>query len=595
MNKNKNKDAGNPFAPVFLPEFGIEVSWAMCRNPACPHFGVHYEGPPPGSSKSVSDERYRIETKDAKFKCEYCGQTFSLKSNRAIRAPARYFLQLSLPFADCPDKDCENHGVNVFERWYAQKGLRPYRRQVEHRVLCKSCGESFNTGEALQLRRTGKVKEEMREVILGVVESLHTVSSGIDRTKLLISSYYSRLSSGGARLRDWQSWRNARLLHWSFEKRQEPLAVYTDTFKVSVQKAGVAKRYHILNIIATVLNLDGTWFILAMHPYFLPEKRCPDWTLLMQEMGKPSFLAEWDCLQYSFGKKASVSVDSFIRSLSDVGREGYFMKPQYAEAAHFLVVRKMLSRFSRLHLYIDGSRSQFPAALTIFADDIRRKRVEIVLFQHQTPKRKGTGVYRQPIKPPDTAWNDMQARFAEQMGSASAEGGGSSDDRKKMAEEFRKAFQGAHSKPGKWAWLKYPPHTEQYQNPRSLWLTWSPDKQYEEIGRDLLWAAHLDPVDSSINWARARTNSLQRGRVRAKPGRSYKWAYVSPEVVMQEVWMTTTWRNYGVRVKSEKKIPPARPMGLMTPKESSPDLAALAWDFRLGLKHAERMTKWLTR
>ena len=32
-------------------------------------------------------------------------------------------------------------------------------------------------------------------------------------------------------------------------------------------------------------------------------------------------------------------------------------------------------------------------------------------------------------------------------------------------------------------------------------------------------------------------------------------------------------------------------MGLMTPKESSPDLAALAWDFRLGLKHAERMNQ----
>ena len=74
-----------------------------------------------------------------------------------------------------------------------RKGIEALRRQVEHRVLCKSCGESFNTGEALQLRRTGKVKEEMREVILGVVESLHTVSSGIDRTKLLISSFYSRL------------------------------------------------------------------------------------------------------------------------------------------------------------------------------------------------------------------------------------------------------------------------------------------------------------------------------------------------------------------------------------------------------------------
>ena len=413
-----------------------------------------------------------------------------------------------------------------------------------------------------------------------------------------MSSYYSRLSSGAARVRDWHSWRNAKLLHWNYQKRQEPVQVYTDTVKISIQKAGkggVGRRYHILNIIVSVVNLDGTWFVLAMHPYYLPENRCPDWLDLLDEMGEPRFLAEWDCLYYSFGKKASVSVKSFLDSLADVGRDGYFMKPQYAEAAHFLVVRKMLSRFSKIHLYIDASKTQTPAALCMFADDIRRDRVEIVVFKHESEKRKASGVYRQPKKPPDEAWNDMQARFAKRMESGSTEPADWYSDRKKVAKEYKKAFQGAGSKHGKWAWLKYPPHTEQYNNPRSLWLTWKPDKQYEEIGRDLLWDAHLDPVDSSINWARDRTNSLQRGRFKAKPGRSYKWASMLPEIVMQEYWLTMAWRNYGVRVKTANRIPPAKPLGLMRQKESSPDLAALAWDFRLGLEHARRMTRWLTR
>ena len=82
----------NPLAPVFLPEFGHPVSWAMCRNPSCANFGIHYEGPPPGDRGVVTDARYRIEAKTGRFRCKVCEQSFALKSNRAIRPLARYFL-----------------------------------------------------------------------------------------------------------------------------------------------------------------------------------------------------------------------------------------------------------------------------------------------------------------------------------------------------------------------------------------------------------------------------------------------------------------------------------------------------------------------
>ena len=85
MSKNTNQNEGNPFSPVSLPEFGIKVSWAMCRNPACPNFGLHYDGPGFASGKSVSDERYRIGLKSGKFKCQFCGLNFTLKSNQSIR------------------------------------------------------------------------------------------------------------------------------------------------------------------------------------------------------------------------------------------------------------------------------------------------------------------------------------------------------------------------------------------------------------------------------------------------------------------------------------------------------------------------------
>ena len=452
-------------------------------------------------------------------------------------------------------------------------------------------------GEALQLRRKKAIKNELAEVILGIVHSKHQVSSGMDRTRLQSGSYYSRQARGAARLRDWHSWRNAKLLHHQFRERQEPLKVYTDTFTVSLQKPGVARRYQYLNIITSVVKIEDSYFFLAAHPHFLPDKLCPDWETLLDEMDKPPYLADWDCLQYSFGSQASVSVETLINSLHDVGRKGYFMKPQYVEAAHFLVVRKMLSRFPKVHHFMDGSRSQFQAALSVFANDIRRHRVEIALFQHEDEdeERKKAGVFRKPKEPPDSAWNAVQARFAEKLDAGKAVCDYNSADRKRLAEEFRTAFQGAYSKNGKWAWLEYPPHSAQYKNPRTLWLTWTPDKRYEDDGKALLWEDNMEPIDSSIMVLRERVNSVQRGKFRVKPGRSYKNASHMPLNVMQELWIGLLWRNYGVRFKTVKKIPAARRMKLMRPKESNPDLVSLAWDFRLGFKHAERMTEWRIR
>ena len=109
---------------VDLPEFGLSVSWAMCRNPMCANFGIHFEGEIPEGRKQVSDDRYYVRLSKGlrgrtvgEMQCRYCGQSSRLASNEAIRPIARYFLSLSLPFADCPNTDCSNHGVNLFEHW----------------------------------------------------------------------------------------------------------------------------------------------------------------------------------------------------------------------------------------------------------------------------------------------------------------------------------------------------------------------------------------------------------------------------------------------------------------------------------------------
>ena len=113
----------NPYLPVYLPEFGLSVGWAMCRNTMCQNFGIQYAGPAPAGAEEIKDDRYTIDTIEGKIRCGYCGNTFTLNSNRAIRTLARHFLSLSIPFATCENPECENFGLNVFEH------LAPTRRR----------------------------------------------------------------------------------------------------------------------------------------------------------------------------------------------------------------------------------------------------------------------------------------------------------------------------------------------------------------------------------------------------------------------------------------------------------------------------------
>ena len=90
----------------------------------CDHFGVPYTGPvPEQDGKAAHDDHYQLEA-DGSMRCKYCGMSFGLKSNKAVRPIARYFLSLSLPFADCSNIDCDNHGLNVFEHFV--------RRDIRH-------------------------------------------------------------------------------------------------------------------------------------------------------------------------------------------------------------------------------------------------------------------------------------------------------------------------------------------------------------------------------------------------------------------------------------------------------------------------------
>ena len=531
--------------------------------------------------------------------------SFGFKSNSAIRPLLRYFLGLSLPFADCPNTDCTNHGYNVFEHYGSSRGVTErrrkklglYRKQGDHRVACRECKTKIYTGNALHLKSykwIGEILEGLREQ--------RSIANTIETTRISASSYYSHLHRIGARLRDWQAFQNAQLLKKRFENWDGPIRAYSDTIRVSIRRAGEGRRSQYLNIHTTVIALGRSYFVLAAHPGFLPESHCPDFGTLLDGWSVPKYLNEWDCLDYGFGTLPPATVRETISTLSDVGRNGYFSASVYSELAHFLVVDKLLSRFPKIHLYLDGSVPLYSAALTAFASEIQTGRIEIALFQHRKdhiPKRRHRVRSQRPRSKDkeailDRAWHNMKKELASRTEPEASNLSELPVQSREYANVFKRAFRGGFSKNGSWAWLPFPPSSEQYADPRTLWLTWNPTKEYRTVGRELLLSSTLQPVDSAFSSFRRRGRGMQRASFRAVQGLSYVEAYADPMNVTSELWISMLRFNYLTEKRSDRE-PRARGLNLMRSGGHPPNPERLALKFRLGIDQAEKMSGWVSQ
>ena len=618
----------NPLSPVYLPEFGHCVSWAMCRNPACKNFGIHYQGRAPVGRETVSDDRYQFNASTGQFICDYCAMSFTLRSNQAIRPFARYYLKLSLPFADCANQQCKNHGVNVFEHitpWKKPKD-RLYSSDGEYKMLCRLCKRRFQIGKALRLTPDRDTRKHIRNIVDGVITT-RTVLNSVDVTYKSPDTYYKRLFNLASRLREYQAWRNVHLWHQKFADVDTPVRVFTDILQVPLKRLGGAGRFHNINVMMSVVAIKKTYYVLAAHVDFLPDEYeyCPDDAALFEDYNRPKFGQAWNCLQHMFRRGDSESVMDAVKGVPDVGRDGYFGESHYPDLAHFLVVRKMLSRFRKVHYFMDCSERLYSAALAALAPDIKDQQAEIVLFQHrkdpadaaieEMEERDEDGDNEdyeadKEIKL-DSAWENMCAEFKKRVTVDDIIPDSPEICRQRVAREFKSAINGAYSDSG-WAWLKFPSTNKLYTDPRTLWLTWTPDKTYETQGREMLSRATLQPIDSACNLMRTRISGFDRPDFRAQPGRSYRSSYFLPQVLCAEMWIVLLWRNYGARYSSPKKLPPATFMGLTRPKETK-DISDTSnkkdpkvykhlkelimfrpiWDFRLGTTQAKRISKWL--
>ena len=633
---------------VDLPEFGLSVNWAMCRNPMCANFGIRFEGEIPEGRRQTANEHYYFRVVPAArgrpvgvLHCRNCGQSAQLASNGALRPVARYFLSLSLPFADCPNTQCQNHGINLFEHWREGRGKGPYRRLHEHQARCRACGKVFSFGtphsvmrkppdeadkprtEAEQRSAERKKIRDVRAVWRNILEGVRAKRTVTDTLEIMLGlpfgNYYTQLENMGARLQEYHAWRNAGLLRADIANRDKPISLYTDVLEASLKADRSDRRHAPLSIIVTTVIVKRTIFVLAAHPFFLPARLCPDDKTLRDDHGRLDFETEWGSLAHASVSDPTLTTEKSIEAVPDIGRGGLFIRSPYAELAHFLVVQKMLTRFRTINNYMDAAKQLSAAALVGYRDRIlatrpgadrpadKRKRrlpkTELVLFQHRKERpRKGakkpkpaprSPAHKLPKDALREAWDAAEARFLDaEIPKDLLRRQATHNNPQVRAQIFRRAFKGGYSTGGGWAWLRYPPASDAYRDPRTLWLTRMPGKSFDRHGKSVLLKSTLQPVDSIFDSARVRTGSLRRPSL-AAVGRSYRESNAVPSVVLAELAVYLLQRNYALRRKPEQTIIPADPMGLVTPKAAKLDLLETAWGFRLGIAHARRISEWL--
>ncbi len=273
---------------VFLPEFGLDVTWAMCRNPMCDNFGSPFEGDIPEGKKHVSDARYSVRRArnprgylGAEIACRACGQHSRLISNRAIRPIARYFLSLGLPFADCPNEDCSNHGVNLFEHWPLPiEGPGAYRPTGWHTARCNACGTAgIVLGTARRAVDHPKCSVRWRG-ILDAVQAGRSLAHTLESLNISRATFERHLTRLGRRLNDYHAFRNDRLLGPDAARQHDPVAVHTDAFEVSLRRTPSGAPAWPLRVLVSVVRVRKAVHALAAHPCFLPERLAPENALI---------------------------------------------------------------------------------------------------------------------------------------------------------------------------------------------------------------------------------------------------------------------------------------------------------------------------
>ncbi len=641
------------FEPIEFPEIGpgVKFNANFCRNPMCPNFG-------PAPDRGSYARRYEVEPvrgflADRRYVCRICGMRSRLLSNRSLRAAYVWFKSQSIPYDACRNEACGQYGVNVFEH----SGC--YESQARDRARCQECNRTFTLDSAKGLHRSldepGRLERRLEDVFwhtyqgMGFRKGLREFEQRFRDARGDNPSHYLALRRNvGFRVRDYQNHSGAALmaqdclerLHRLFPREdgsEEPgpedspfngtATLRTDTVYGSLQKRTSAYRPRScqLPVLVTALRLHKPpgMFVLAAHPCavfgdLLPE----DPAQAMTDGGLPVAERRFDHL-YHFGTDHGETALRANR-YSYLSAQALFMREEYAELAHFMVLRELTARFDRVTLSLDGKHTAYRSAAAVFAGDMRTpvaakkrdgggekgdgggeekrdvRRAEIAVVQIQTrdAAKKSVGT---PMPEWESETERVAAAWRDGIGAELEKDGldllGDRDTQRRdraKAELFVKAMHGGWSERGSWAWRERKGRDE--RRLAVLWLSQGPDRDWppcEEV-EAFLALASPQSVDTAIGALRERAQALIRPGTRAEQGLSFNKSMVSAEHASFQIWVARFTLNYArARDNLIRGKQPAHWLGLLPWEEVDAMRVGGDLDFLPGWREAREMTRRL--
>ena len=660
-NEPMAKEDLRAFEPIPFPEIGPNVTFNanFCRNPMCPNFG-------PAPDAETCAARYTVKAvedrpRDRTYECNFCRMSWPLLSNRSLRAAHAWFKRQSVPFAACSTPGCVNEGVNVFE--YSRR-YRKDSKAKPHLARCRCPGRpTVPLGEIIDLRG---IRAEVASRLEEVFRSARDRGGLRDKIDNLLayrdyairrSRYLRTLKRLAPRLRDFHSYCNTGLMAQDYLAQLDRLfgeesggekpdalrgspfngvaTLRTDAASISLGKRKKSNRsraedrdhdrHHLLQVQMTALRIDrshvtdekrgSTHFLLAAHPFVVFRKKKKkgkavpeddDPGKMFEDAARPVADRQYDHL---FHEGTDHGRDAHLKGQqSYMAAGGLFMRPDYAELAHFMVVRDLTARFRRVTLCMDGDRTAYANATAAFAEDLRTvchhgdmecRRVEIAVLQAQGRSGKG-GVSREEQdricdlenERVVREWDDRLAARLEEAGAADL---GEADRRllvvKAKVELFEQVTIGGWAADATWGWRKRP--TQRGNRLLAvLWLSQGPDRDGppNAIIDEFLRRASLQSVDTAIKGLRDTFSSGRRPESRAGGGITYYRSSRDAEVAACQIWLYGFFSNY-LRFRIEPRKQRAGLLGLLRGEDRKRfDIAGLL-EFQLNWDHAIEITE----
>lgn len=605
--------------PVKSPSLpGLSIDANVCRNPACDNFGV--------SEEAIQSAKYGYEYKISdgilKLSCKRCKQTHIAYSNVSVLRAFHRCLSNSIPYASCPNPDCKNHFVNLFEHYHddlRDRREKLYRINVAddakqyYQARCRNCDSTFPLSKPLRLhtseRRTWQ--KDIKAFIKAIVNGSGP-SKIMNQEDVHADRYYSHLKAASNALRNYNNYHLIKLLKPSGAPEQ--MQIYTDCIICSIKMHRNDQRHHKMKIVVSTSVRNGRSLILAFHPLFDPQEI--DDNVIAKDYKQPLELRRFEYLKHPF----NAGKDD---PLPPIGIGGCFMEESYAYMGHFLVLRKLLSKVPSIQFYMDGEASLYNAALSAFSDRIKSGSCDVVVRILETDKEgsksRTSGSLTQRFQ---QMWNEAEKAFQKTQPGTKKPSGPElrqfvlREEMQRVNEAIKRSSTRKNgelfSEPlsriyimatrranttGSEFWVTNLPINKDNVEARMLWLTRTAERSNTDNELNLYANGSIFYIDNVFNAFRDRSSMSDRPGSTASGHKKYKRKPELPSSLIQDFTINVAFWNFFLKfrqkkIKKGKKDETIAYVHGLVCKPDSPD-TNVAFQTKYTFAYAKRISQWL--